>query len=78
MSWTERDGALHRDLEFGSFREAIAFMVRVAFIAEDLQHHPEWSNVYKTVEVTLTTHDVDGLSALDAKLGAKMDKLAGG
>ena len=57
MSWTESDGALHRDFEFDDFRDAFAFMTRVAFIAEDLDHHPDWSNVYNRVSITLTTHD---------------------
>jgi len=52
-------------------------MTRVAILAEKWNHHPEWSNVYKTVEVTLTTHDVGGLSPLDVKLARKMDGLAG-
>ena len=78
--WTIQDGrdAIHKTFVFSNFIEAFGFMTRAAFWAEKWNHHPEWSNVYKTVEVTLTTHDVDGLSALDAKLGAKMDKLAGG
>ncbi|WP_439154358.1 4a-hydroxytetrahydrobiopterin dehydratase [Yoonia sp.] len=78
--WKMADGreAIHKTYTFKNFVEAFGFMTRAAIWAEKLNHHPEWSNVYKTVEVTLTTHDVDGLSALDAKLGAKMDKLAGG
>jgi 4a-hydroxytetrahydrobiopterin dehydratase len=52
-------------------------MTRAALWAEKWDHHPEWFNVYKTVEVTLSTHDVGGLSALDAKLARKMDQLAG-
>jgi 4a-hydroxytetrahydrobiopterin dehydratase len=51
-------------------------MTRTALIAEKMNHHPEWSNVYRTVEVTLTTHDADGLSALDITLAQKMDALA--
>jgi 4a-hydroxytetrahydrobiopterin dehydratase len=78
--WEMVDGrdAIHKTFVFANFVEAFGFMTRAAIHAEKLNHHPEWSNVYKTVEVTLTTHDADGLSALDAKLGAKMDKLAGG
>lgn len=70
--------AIHKTFVFKNFVEAFGFMTRAALWAEKWNHHPEWSNVYKTVEVTLTTHDADGLSALDAKLGAKMDALAGG
>lgn len=61
---------------FKNFIEAFGFMTQTAIWAEKLNHHPEWFNVYKTVEVTLTTHDVGGLSELDAKLAAKMDALA--
>ncbi len=78
--WTMQVGrdAIQKTFVFVNFVEAFGFMTRAALWAEKLNHHPEWSNVYKTVEVTLTTHDADGLSALDAKLGAKLDKLAGG
>ncbi|MFO8124870.1 4a-hydroxytetrahydrobiopterin dehydratase [Yoonia sp.] len=75
---TERRDAIYKKFVFANFVEAFGFMTRAAIHAEKLNHHPEWSNVYKTVEVTLTTHDADGLSALDAELGAKLDKLAGG
>jgi len=57
MTWNETDGALRRDFEFDDFRAAFAFMTRVAFIAEDLGHHPNWSNVYNTVSIALTSHD---------------------
>ena len=74
-----KDGeAIHKTFTFGNFVEAFGFMTKVALYAEKLNHHAEWSNVYKTVDVTLTTHDVDGLSALDVKLGAKMEALSGG
>lgn len=78
--WSMVDGrdAIHKTFVFKNFVEAFGFMTRAAIWAEKWNHHPEWSNVYKTVEVTLTTHDADGLSALDAKLGAKLDALAGG
>ena len=78
--WTLVDGrqAIFKKFVFADFVEAFGFMTRAAIHAEKLNHHPEWSNVYKTVEVTLTTHDADGLSALDAQLGAKLDQLAGG
>lgn len=78
--WTMVDGrdAIHKTFVFKNFIEAFGFMTRAALWAEKWDHHPEWSNVYKTVDVTLTTHDADGLSALDAKLGAKLDILAGG
>ena len=78
--WHMVDGrdAIHKTFVFKNFIDAFGFMTRAAIWAEKWNHHPEWSNVYKTVEVTLTTHDADGLSALDAKLGAKLDQLAGG
>ncbi len=73
-----RDGAaLHKTFEFKNFIEAFGFMTQAAITAEKMNHHPEWSNVYKTVEVTLTTHDTGGLSALDGSLAAAMDKIAG-
>ena len=76
MSWTERDGALHRNFEFGSFREAFAFMTRVAFIAEDLTHHPEWSNVYNRVSIRLTTHDAGNtVTDNDRSMAAAIDEL---
>ncbi len=73
----DRD-AIRKTYVFENFIEAWGFMSRAAIWAEKWNHHPEWSNVYKTVDVTLTTHDVGGLSALDAKLARKMDTLAGG
>ncbi|MDP5084934.1 MAG: 4a-hydroxytetrahydrobiopterin dehydratase [Yoonia sp.] len=78
--WAMVEGrdAIHKTFVFKNFVEAFGFMTRAALWAEKWNHHPEWSNVYKTVDVTLTTHDADGLSALDAKLGAKLDALAGG
>ena len=67
--------AIHKTFEFADFTEAFSWMTRAALWAEKWEHHPEWSNVYKTVEVTLSTHDVDGLSSLDAKLARKLDTL---
>lgn len=77
--WDMVDGrdAIHKAYVFADFVDAFGWMARVAIWAEKWNHHPEWSNVYKTVEVTLTTHDVGGLSTLDAKLARKMDGLAG-
>jgi len=78
--WTATEGrdAIHKTFVFKNFVEAFGFMTQCALWAEKLNHHPEWSNVYKTVEVTLTTHDTGGLSDLDAKLATKMDALAAG
>jgi 4a-hydroxytetrahydrobiopterin dehydratase len=74
---TTRD-AITKTFQFRNFIEAFGFMTRTALWAEKWDHHPEWSNVYKTVTVTLITHDVDGLTALDIKLATKMDSLAAG
>ncbi len=76
--WDESDGALRREFEFGDFSEAFAFMTRVAMLAEQANHHPEWSNVYNTVSITLTTHD-EGNTVTDADrdLAAKIDQLLG-
>ncbi|WP_415404695.1 4a-hydroxytetrahydrobiopterin dehydratase [Tateyamaria sp. SN3-11] len=73
---TEGRDAIHKSFQFANFVEAFGWMTRVAIWAEKWDHHPEWFNVYKTVDVTLTTHDVGGLSTLDAKLARKMDSLA--
>jgi 4a-hydroxytetrahydrobiopterin dehydratase len=75
--WTlleDRD-AISKTFEFADFTEAFAWMTRAALWAEKWDHHPEWRNVYNRVEVTLTTHDVGGLSSLDAKLARKLDSL---
>lgn len=76
MSWKEADNALHRTFTFADFTEAFAFMTRVAFLAEKHQHHPNWSNVYNTVDVTLTTHDAGNtVTDKDRKLAAAIDAL---
>ena len=72
----DRD-AIRKIWKFRSFSEAWGFMSRAALVAEKLNHHPEWSNTCNVVDVTLSTHDCDGLSALDIELAQKMDKLAG-
>lgn len=71
-----REGkAIHRSFEFKDFSEAFAFMARVALIAEKRDHHPEWFNVYNKVEITLTTHDADGLSLRDVNMAKDIDAL---
>ncbi|QFT29182.1 4a-hydroxytetrahydrobiopterin dehydratase [Roseibium porphyridii] len=77
--WHLCDGreAITRTFRFRDFTEAFGFMTQVALIAEKMNHHPEWSNVYRTVEITLATHDVGGLSSLDLKLAGSIDKIAG-
>lgn len=67
--------AIVKTYEFNDFADAFGWMARAGIWAEKWNHHPEWSNVYNKVTVTLTTHDVDGLSTLDAKLARKMDGL---
>ncbi|MBW4982613.1 4a-hydroxytetrahydrobiopterin dehydratase [Mameliella sp. CS4] len=67
--------AIAKTYQFKDFTEAFSWMTRAALWAEKWNHHPEWFNVYKTVQVTLSTHDVGGLSALDAKLARKLDSL---
>ncbi|MAY87098.1 MAG: 4a-hydroxytetrahydrobiopterin dehydratase [Pseudooceanicola sp.] len=74
-SLTDDRDAIAKTFVFDDFIAAFAWMTKVAFWAEKWNHHPEWRNVYKTVYVELITHDVDGLSALDAKLARKMDSL---
>jgi 4a-hydroxytetrahydrobiopterin dehydratase len=76
--WQEVRGrdAIARQFEFRNFSQAFGWMTRVALVAEKMDHHPEWSNVYKTVSVTLATHDAGGLTELDIKLATAMDKLA--
>lgn len=69
--------AIRKIWKFKNFSEAWGFMSRAALAAEKLNHHPEWSNKYNMVDVTLITHDCDGLSMLDAKLASLMDKAAG-
>jgi 4a-hydroxytetrahydrobiopterin dehydratase len=71
--WTIEDGKLHRELRFANFVEAFAFMARIALVAEKMDHHPEWSNVYSTVVIDLTTHDAGGLTDLDFALAAEID-----
>lgn len=75
--WEMAEGrdAIVKTYSFSDFADAFGWMTRAAIWAEKWNHHPEWSNVYNRVTVTLTTHDVDGLSTLDAKLARKLDGL---
>lgn len=72
----EDERSIARKFTFADFSEAFAFMTRAALAAEKLDHHPEWSNVYKTVEVRLSTHDAGGLTGLDFELARRMDGFA--
>jgi 4a-hydroxytetrahydrobiopterin dehydratase len=76
--WEKVDGrdAIRKTFVFADFVEAFGWMSRVALTAEKMDHHPEWYNVYKTVEVTLTTHDADGITVKDSELAKAMDRMA--
>jgi 4a-hydroxytetrahydrobiopterin dehydratase len=74
--WSLRDGKLHREFRFADFVAAFGFMTRVALVAEAMDHHPEWSNVYSRVSVDLTTHDAGGITTRDVALARRMDELA--
>ena len=73
--WQVEGDRLRRQWQFRDFSEAFAFMTRVALLAEAMQHHPNWSNVYNRVTIELTTHDLKGLSDLDAELAQAIDAL---
>jgi len=74
--WEEKENALHRTFQFKDFSEAFAFMTRVALIAEKMDHHPEWTNVYNKVVMKLNTHSMgDIVTEKDRKLAAAIDKL---
>ena len=75
--WTLRDDrdAISKSFNFKNFNEAFGWMTRVALIAEQINHHPEWFNVWNRVDVTLSTHDAGGITELDIKLAQKMDKI---
>jgi 4a-hydroxytetrahydrobiopterin dehydratase len=76
MGWQEKDNTLYRKFEFKDFSEAFAFMTRVALVAEKMNHHPKWTNVWNTVEVWLSTHDAgDIVTDKDKKLAEKIDGL---
>jgi 4a-hydroxytetrahydrobiopterin dehydratase len=77
--WHRVDGreAIARSFKFADFNAAFGFMTRVAMVAEKMNHHPEWSNVWNRVDVTLSTHDVGGVTERDLKLATAMDQLAG-
>lgn len=72
---SEDGKAIHKTFKFKSFRDAMAWMTRIAFEAEAADHHPEWLNIYNRVEVRLTTHDTGGLSDKDVALATKMEAL---
>ena len=74
--WSVRDGMLHAEFVFADFALAFGFMAAVATEAARLDHHPEWTNVYKTVTVVLSSHDADGVTERDIRLAEAMDRIA--
>jgi len=75
--WELGTDRIRRAFRFRDFIEAFGWMTKVALVAEKMNHHPEWRNVWASVEVELSTHDAGGLTALDMKLAAEMDALSG-
>ncbi len=74
--WQVVEGKLYRSFRFADFASAFGFMASVALLAEGMDHHPEWSNVYNRVEIYLTTHDAGGISARDFALAEQIDRIA--
>lgn len=77
-AWTFDGARLSREIRFADFSEAFGFMARAALAAEKLDHHPDWTNVWNRVSVSLRTHDAGGVTELDFRLAAEMDRIAGG
>ncbi|AQS93062.1 4a-hydroxytetrahydrobiopterin dehydratase [Polaribacter sp. BM10] len=75
VDWEYYDNALHTDFEFDNFKDCMSAMNRIAFECEALNHHPEWTNIYNTLEIKLTTHDKDGVTELDFKLATAINKI---
>ncbi|MCH8534113.1 MAG: 4a-hydroxytetrahydrobiopterin dehydratase [Flavobacteriaceae bacterium] len=73
--WSYNENAIHTSIEFENFKEAFSFMTRVAFEAEAQEHHPEWTNVYNRVEISLSTHDAGGITEKDFRLAKTIDQL---
>jgi 4a-hydroxytetrahydrobiopterin dehydratase len=76
--WEYEDNAIHTSLEFEDFKEAFATMTRIAFEAENQQHHPEWTNTYNELVIALSTHDAGGVTEKDFKLAHAIEKIIGG
>lgn len=74
----KKGAAITRTFTFEDFNQAFGFMARAALVAEKMDHHPDWSNSYKTVKVTLSTHSAGGITGLDVKLAEAMERIAGG
>ncbi len=75
--WTIEDGKLHKEFQFDNFVSAFGFMTQLALVAESLNHHPEWFNVYNRVTIDLTTHDAGGISELDFQWAKQADTISG-
>lgn len=73
--WEYADNAIHTSIQFSDFKDAFAVMTRIAFEAESLNHHPDWTNVYNTLHISLTTHDAGGVTENDFQLAAIIDSL---
>ncbi|RXG23536.1 4a-hydroxytetrahydrobiopterin dehydratase [Leeuwenhoekiella aequorea] len=76
--WEYKDDAIHTSLEFENFKEAFATMTRIAFEAELQQHHPDWTNIYNTLNISLSTHDAGGITEKDFKLAHTIEDIIGG
>ena len=75
-AWTLRNGSLYRSLKFENFVKAFAFMTAAALESEKMNHHPDWSNSYNVVKISLQTHESQGITDLDFRLASKIEKLA--
>jgi 4a-hydroxytetrahydrobiopterin dehydratase len=75
IDWEYYDDALHTDFEFDNFKDCMSAMNRIAFECEALNHHPEWTNIYNTLEITLTTHDAGGVTELDFQLATLINQI---
>ncbi len=73
--WEYEDNAIHTTIEFENFREVFATMTRIAFECEKMNHHPTWTNTYNELEITLSTHDADGVTQKDFDLAASIDDI---
>ena len=76
VGWSLVEGKLHREFKFRDFVEAIGFMTSAALVIQEMDHHPEWFNVYQRVRIDLVTHDAGGITATDVKLATKLNDLA--
>ncbi len=75
QDWTYQENAIHTSIEFGDFKDAFSVMTRIAFEAEKLNHHPDWTNVYNTLQISLSTHDAGGVTNKDFELAKIIDAL---